>query len=413
MFRWLIILLFIGLPLGAAGLAWQMLSEQPAVTELVELSHQDIARAKQILRENDPRHLRPGSRRQVVISQQELALALHYLAQTFAGTHTRVRLSAGRADLTATRQLPLLPRRAYLNVAIELRETDGTAEIAGIRIGRIGVPSWLAQWLLQLAIDTNTSERQGQLLRAALQDLRLRPGSVELTYVWNPALIAELGSLISVKEQAAINAYQAELTELSHTRPRQLDEILKPLFHLARQRSTVNDPAVENRALLAVLGAWAVGKRIPIVEQQPQNRPTSLSTRLRGRRDLAQHYLASAALAATGDSLLADAIGVYKEVADSSERSGFSFSDLAADLAGSKLGKLATASPQSAIEIQARLSAGVSDSDLLPEVDDLPDNLSQSEFQRRFERIDSPAYRQIVGDIEQRINRHPLYRRPG
>jgi hypothetical protein len=50
--------------------------------------------------------------------------------------------------------------------------------------------------------------------------------------------------------------------------------------------------------------------------------------RLRGRLDFPQHLLISAALAAEGGGPLADAIGLYKEVADARHGSGFSFNDI-------------------------------------------------------------------------------------
>jgi uncharacterized protein YfiM (DUF2279 family) len=407
------LLLFVVFPLGVATLAWMALSERPAVSERLELSHQDIARAKRILRQNDPRYLRAGSRRQVRIGQQDLELAIHYLARTFGQIHTQIQLTEQHAVLIASRQLAAIPKRSYLNVRIELDETDGELQLRSLRVGDLSVPSWLARELLKIAIDKFASERQAQLLRATIQDLRLSPGEVQLSYVWNPALLDELGALVRPDEQAALRAYQSELVRISQSRPGRLTDILTSLFQVARQRSKTADPITENRAALTALAAWAAGRRLPLLNSQAQARPSRFAARLGGRSDLAQHYLISAALAAAGDTRLANAVGLHKEIADTEGRSGFSFSDLAADLAGSRLGQLATASTDSAIEIQVRLAAAPSERNLLPEVTDLPDNLSQSEFGRRYQSTESDVYKTLVKDIERRIDLCTLYQRPG
>lgn len=410
--RLLILLLFVVFPLGAATLAWMALSEQPAVSERLELSHRDITRAKRILRDHDPRNLRTGSRRQVRIDQQDLELAIHYLAQTFGQIHTQIQLGDRRATLIASRHLAAIPKRPYLNAKIELRETDGELQLTRLRVGELTVPPWLARELLKIAVKTVATERQARLLRATIQDLRLGPGEVRLSYIWNPALLDELEALVHPDEKLALRAYQSELTGISRTRPERLTDVLTSLFQLARQRSRINDPITENRAALTVLAAWASGRRLPLVSHQTQARPSRFAARLGGRGDLAQHYLISAALAAASDTRLANAVGLQKEIADSGGRSGFSFSDLAADMAGSRLGQLATISVSSAKEIQARLAATPKERDLLPEVADLPDNLSQTEFGRRYQSIESDAYQALVKNIEQRIDRCRLYRRP-
>jgi hypothetical protein len=126
---------------------------------------------------------------------------------------------------------------------------------------------------------------------------------------------------------------------------------------------------------------------------------------LAGRQDSAQHFLVSAALAAEGGGPLADAIGLYKEVADSRGGSGFSFNDLAADRAGTRLGLLALRNP---LALQARLAQGAREAELLPDVSDLPEFMREADFKRRYGGVDAPAYRQLMIDIEARLDRLPL-----
>ncbi len=101
--------------------------------------------------------------------------------------------------------------------------------------------------------------------------------------------------------------------------------------------------------------------------------------------------------------------GLYKEIKDSQDGSGFSFTDLAADRAGSRLGEASTRSKAFAKKIQNRL-AGVRDSaPFFPAVKDLPEFMNQAEFQRRFGAVDEPAYRAMMEKIENRIEGLAVY----
>jgi hypothetical protein len=191
-----------------------------------------------------------------------------------------------------------------------------------------------------------------------------------------------------------------------------LPDAIAPLFALARERSRNRDPVLENRALLALLGAWASGRGmdrlLPPTEQQGRLR--SFGLQLQRRTDFAQHFLISAGLAANSDSLLSDAVGLYKEVRDSQQGSGFSFTDIAADRAGTRFGELASAGSAQAQRLQRLMAEGASEHALMPAANDLPEHMTAAEFARRFEGIGSPAYRRVMADIEERINQLPLHR---
>ena len=72
---WLILLS----PFALAASAWFALEDMPRVAAQRQLSHQDIARARTIIKRNDPRQLPAGSRQTVRVSQTDLNLAANYL----------------------------------------------------------------------------------------------------------------------------------------------------------------------------------------------------------------------------------------------------------------------------------------------------------------------------------------------
>jgi hypothetical protein len=114
-------------------------------------------------------------------------------------------------------------------------------------------------------------------------------------------------------------------------------------------------------------------------------------------------------MSAGGDSRFADAVGLFKEWQDSQGGSGFSFVDLAADRAGTRLGEQAVASPELARKVQQRLAEGLRDQDLLPPLLDLPEGLSERHFEERFGGIDGEPYLQMRAAIELRLDTLPLY----
>jgi hypothetical protein len=187
-------------------------------------------------------------------------------------------------------------------------------------------------------------------------------------------------------------------------------QLLQPLFELARKRSAGDADAVgENRAALTVLALFANGRHlskvIPAARDWPRARPVRLL--LAGRQDFPLHFLVSAALATESTSPLSKAIGVYKEVKDARSGSGFSFSDMAANRAGTRFGEKLLQDPAA---MQERLARGVSDDDLVPPAQDLPEYLGEAEFLRRFGGVGAPAYEALVAEIDRRIAALPLLR---
>ena len=63
-----------------------------------------------------------------------------------------------------------------------------------------------------------------------------------------------------------------------------------------------------------------------------------------------------------------------------------------------------------AAALQARVAAGVGESDILPATADLPEFMSEKEFIARFGSVGAPAYRRMMDDIEGRVAALPVLR---
>lgn len=404
------------LPLAlAAFLLFRAVQDEPLVARTPEITPANIERARRILARHDPRQAKPNALRTITIEQEDLDLAANYGARRYAQGSAEVRLRPGAATLRATLVLPPNPAGRYLNVSTQWRDTPGLPRLERLDVGRVHVPSWAADWLLRRGVAWLQGDTRYHAASDAVRSVQTGEGIVQVIYEWKPDQLR--AALVPEAEQKRLLAYQARLAEFTRhagtiSQRLTVAELLQPLFTLAQQRSTGGAAAPEeSRAALVVLAFYINGKGLEaLVPAAATQGPRAAARRvtLAGRRDLAQHFSISAALAATAGSPLSDAVGLYKEMEDSRGGSGFSFIDLAADRAGTRFGEMATGNAAAAL--QQRGAAGLRENDFMPLVRDLPEFLQQAEFQRRFGDTKSSAYLGLARDIERRIATLPLYR---
>lgn len=382
-----------------------------------EVSALDVARARGFLHRNDPRRPAAGPLRTMVATEREANLMLDQLVRRVApGASVQLMLAGGSARLQASVPVPRSPVTAWLNISAALHETTGLPAIDELRVGRLPVPAWVAERLLPRLAERLHATPEGALALDMVRRVRLMPARVEVVYEWgDDGLQRLLGTLLPPAEQARLTAYAQALSGALQAHAAAgggaavpLERLLPPLFTLASQRSAGDgDALAENRAALLTLALQATGRRmsdlVPAIQAAPL--PPHVTVTLAGRDDFAQHFLISAVVALEGGGPLADAIGVYKEVADLRHGSGFSFNDIAADRAGTRFGLLARRAPQA---LQARLARGARETDFMPDVADLPEFLGRREFLATYGGVDAPAYRRMLADIERRLDALPL-----
>ena len=431
---WLWALLTLVLLLAATvvlGL-WLAIEAAPRVDNpSTAVSVADIDRARQLLSHNDPRRALPGITRAVLLSQRDLELLIQQASRRLGDARGRVRLQPGLAVVEASLALPAMPLGGWLNLRAVLRETDALPRVQQLRIGRLPVPGWLAQAALPRVLEALDLRAQGELAQRLVSRVGFRAQALVLAYAWpDNAEQALTTSLLPTDLQVRLRRHADQLATLGGTlaagKPPaatvSVVQVLQPVFALAARHSPDAASALqENRAALVALAYLAAGQPLspllgsatPASQAADRAGPRSPrpagqrlpELRLRGRLDFPQHLLISAALAAEGGGPLADAIGLYKEVADARHGSGFSFNDIAADRAGTRLGLMARRDP---LAFQARLARGLDEADLMPDVSDLPEYLSAGEFKRRFGGVDTPAYQAMLREIDARLNRLPL-----
>lgn len=411
----LIVLGSAGLVVGACALPFLVLDSSPRVETAARLNPPQIARARALLAEHDPRRLEDGDVRALALSADELGLVLNYVLAQFGGGASRVTVTehALHADLTAL--APQNPIGRYVNLELELGETAAMPAIEVLRIGRLAVPGMLANPVLAAAFRFAYARAGLSHPASLLHGVEFREGSVTLHYQWHSAIAdAVREQFVPAADAARLREFQSLLAELTagHDGPIPLPALLAPMFARASARASGGDPVADNRAALLVLSSYVTGRRlaglVPGAEAWPAAR--RLSVRLHGRVDLAKHFVDSAALAATGGQAVAQAAGLFKEIDDSRGGSGFSFIDLLADEAGTRFGKRATESRVMARALQPRAAAAFADIEWMPDPSGLSEHMTEAEFNRRYGGVDGPGYRRVLADIGRRIDATAFYR---
>jgi hypothetical protein len=408
----LLAMLLVPLCAGLAGCL--ALDSHPAVARDAGVTADQIERARQILESNDPRRMKTGAMRTVEVTAGDADVALNYLAHRYGGGSAEARFASGRLHARASIRLSVIPATPWANIDVRLAQGSPLPAIESFRVGRLPLPAWLAEAVLGRLAATVWSAEDLALLRNAVKRVEFAEAGARVTYQWHDEIgKAVRAALMPPDASERLRVYQQALAEATQGLPKggvSLARLLTPVFAVAAARAASSDPVVENRAAILVLTFYVDRRSLAQVMPEARSWPRAArrTVTLNGRNDLAKHFIISAALSANTGGPFADAVGIYKEIADSRGGSGFSFNDLAADRAGSRLGELAERS-ESAGALQARLRVPLTERVLMPETGDLPEFMPEPEFKRRFGGVGAPEYARMMAEIEARIAALPLY----
>jgi hypothetical protein len=393
--------------LALAALLLIAIDRQPLVERGTAISPIAIAQARELLSRHDPRQQASGEIATVAIPANLIDEGVNYLAGRYLRGRGAFVLSEEAGEFRVT--LPIVGQR-YLNFRASLRPGEGMPGVDQARLGGIAVPGPLVDALIAKAVAAAGLSREWQVATRSIQQFAIDAASatVSITYVWEPLILdhARAIALSPEKVRQLRAAHLALAALLSHRAPGSIVSLAE-ILHAALPHAS--DPVGHGRAVLFVLASQLarvdLATFVPATRAWPRIRWVRIT--LAGRHDLAQHFVISATLAAWSGEPVADAIGLYKELDDARRGSGFSFVDLAADRAGTRFGEIVARNPERLAE---RLAAGLSERDLLPAIGGLPEYLNAERFRNDYESPDSPQFKAMSRDIENRLSSLPLYR---
>lgn len=383
------------------------------------LTHEDVVRAKKILHEGAK--TRPDEIHTIELTEADLNLAGNYLLNRYSKSAVRIELKDNKVRFNVTVTLPENGLGKYLNISFRLG-SENDAPLPGItkfKAGKLLLPAKLAAFVIDKVIQHSSLNDYFILATRPIKAVQIEGKKLTIVYTSDAETLIQAKNFLTQGhdgDSQTHNVYQQRLAEIvaRHDPAWRLSlaELLKPLFELAYQRSSLENAIEENRIVIFTVNEY-VNKRetekflpasepLPVTEQQ-------YSAFMYKRIDLAKHFIGSAALTASANGQIAQVIGEEKELRDAREGSGFSFIDLAADKAGTYFGEMATSSPENARGMQKAMAAINDYRDFMPDPRDLPENMDLAEFERRFESVNSAAYQKIIELIDRRIAAAPIY----
>ncbi|MEM7469020.1 MAG: hypothetical protein AAF387_19350 [Pseudomonadota bacterium] len=407
---WLVILFV--LPLGLALVALQGIEKNPLVSESLSLTAPRVERAKALLRVHDPRRLKDQGTKTIVVTAQELALIANHLIQRVGQGGAEVSLDHKMINVRGTAAVPGLKPTRYVNVDSTLAAEDNYLSFERLRIGKLAIPKRVANALGEFVLMHAYRSADISASTELVKNIIVTPKAFAVTYQWQAGLIdAVRDRIISPHTVSQLKQYNDALVAFGEAA--RSDATLNELVHyLGTNVDPGTDHVKDNQALIFSLSNYVNGRRMSALIPEVKDWPVPKRRKIiaQGRHDLAQHFTTSAALAVTGGSEIADAIGLYKEIDDADGGSGFSFKDLAADRAGTKFGHEATSTDTDAKRIRLQLAEKNGARAFIPDLTGFEEKMTDATFKTRYGGIEDQRYLYVVTDIDRRVNKSPLYR---
>ena len=313
-----------------------------------------------------------------------------------------------------------LPNYVNLRATCDVEITEGRAKVhmRRFRIGRICVPRFLVADVWPLLMSAIHNDPDVRRMVTSVDSLRVRPDFIEATFESGelrdeviPSLLARLGRNPNVLPSVRI--HYRHLVETAEALPAddRFVRFVQAAFAHAQQRSETEDPVLENRAAILALAILLGHHRVEDLVGPVSDRTLRWAAyrhkgrvALRNRGDWSKHFLVSAALALLSNEFLSDEAGLFKEELDAGEGgSGFSFSDLLADRAGTLFALAATRNERAARTMQQRLAAGFEIDTIFPQAADLPEGIPDRRLQAEYGGVGGKKYNEITQKIERRL----------
>lgn len=352
----------------------------------------------------------PGASGVVRFSAMDLQAISTLASHGFAPDRLDVRLVDGALRIDAAHKLPL---GRWLNVALTVRSQPNGFPPVRMTIGHVPLGEGAtrlairtARWLLAKrnvpVPPLNTLVRRFTVLR----------GGVVANVTLSPSMIEGLARLDGHRiDPAQVARIYCTLGRLQARAP--LGDVAAQVRRAFTLQSPATATAERNRATFVALAMFLVDPRAGEMAGNARERtdacrvPVPVVT-LHDRADLTMHWTLSAALTAGSSTQIAQAMGTWKELADSLSKqsefavgdpTGFSFLDLSADRSGFRIATVAV-QPADAVRIATALSRVTQDQILPPALMTEQDGLTNRQFVRHYGGISDPRYDAAVARID-------------
>lgn len=410
----------------AAGAVYLLArSSEPLVPLERDPENEDEAALREVLHAiGDPRELEDGQRVTLRLTQRQVSALAAEASRRRARVSGRARLREGAVDVTLSAESPRAWLTPYVNVRATIHGPPSAPRVEAATLGDLPIPAALGQVLLDYGrAELAARDPIAAAALAAVEEVDYGADVLTVRVRWSEELRAQLreaGREVVAQELGGdrLSSYfevlRRALEEGGGRPERTLAELMPPLFAAAREAvAGGGDPRREVEAAIVALTLYSLEH--PLDDVLGERAPAPLPRHrvlLHGRTDLTKHFLVSAATTLFADRAVASALGLAKELrdAEAADGSGFSFADLAADRAGTRLMEEGTRSPARLDALLGRLARPLEDLDLAPAVDDLPEGMDAAAFRAAYEDVESEAFRALVAQIDRRTDEGAVLR---
>ncbi|MEH6472512.1 MAG: hypothetical protein V7752_14790 [Halopseudomonas sp.] len=404
------------------------ISDQPWVAPAAAATPQQVYQIKALAKRTLPLFKLP-SPSTIGVSQTELNHLAALAARAYPRLHSQLRIDTHGVLLSASFSLPDNPFGKYLSLRLRLPVSSEVVKVEQLQLGSLSIPDKLLQPILTGLLRLLFDAEQQQIL---LQTVRLTATTQnQLSLFITPPTDASLRLRQLLQRiqnfsgdntrlnHAQISVYyqllQQQAAQLEAKKWVSMTYFIAPLFRQVAQHQQADQLHLEARSALLALALYLGSDRFeqltgPVLTPQQRLQRPHYRTLLRGRIDLRQHFVYSAAIQVLADAGFSHAIGEFKELLDSREGgSGFSFADLAADRAGTLFAQRSTRSAEQAAALLQHFDVPLREPDLMIAIDQLPEGLSKSQFEKNYQNLNSDTYQLAVEKIDAELAQLRIY----
>ena len=407
------------------------LQTEPTIQESRPLTSREVSALENLILNLAPESLDKPSLVDISLDDSDINLLLrHSLQLTNLSDRWSIKVLAKAHTINygSSWRIPLKSFSLYLNLKADFQHENGQLKLNDLYVGNLQIPKYLTDQLVKFVDSTVLGSSSAYLtVERFLEQISIKSiasSKINIRLDWEPEFLSELSDyaqrwFISSDDKERIIRHYLLINDVVTTVPTSIRaisiiELLEATFAAAYKSSLAGaDPLAENRTLLQTLAIYVNNENIAklIGSDAASDLPVArfIEVRLLRRQDLAQHVASVAAITASLGPDLAALLSTAKETYDARYRSGFSFSDLTANSVGVTLASLAMRDTSSAIEMQKRLSELRTESDLMPEIGNSRDGLSESTFSAIYADSSSAEYIQKVNEIREAIEGKPIF----
>lgn len=414
-------------------LIFSILQSKPTTVQDYQISASSAKQSQQLLKRLVRTAKSNSSVNIFIVNQQELHGLAALLHRAIPQANADINLSKYGVSAELSVVLPLPTFIRYLNIYAHISPSKEGLNIEEVAIGNISISGStflaVATWLSDMFVKEELAEKTLSMVHSIdinkqRMVARIKFDNDLLTSKPEHSLLTQLrDDLALFGDVETIAFYHQSLSDFAKQQHHRLSiaVFVRYMFDLARTRSQISDEfnaVTENQAAIAALVTYFGDDKFELLvgdilnreyEQSVIRNRMRRSVTLQGRNDLQKHFIYSMAIQLFSTENASDALGEFKEFLDTNAGgSGFSFADLQADRAGTRLALIVTRSEYHAEQSQSLL-ANITDELLLPSIDGLHEGLNEDSFDEKYKNIQSKDYESALVDIDNRLKTLPIY----